>query len=311
MSVLFTFPGQGAQRPGMLHGLADHGETRRTLAEAAAIVDADPLSLDTEAALASSRAVQLCLLIAGVATARALIADAAAPQMVAGLSIGAYPAAVIAGCLDFGDALRLVAKRGQLMEQAYPKGYGMAAIVGLERTQVEALLARVHSPASPAYLANLNADRQMVVAGADVALAYVMQLAIEQGASKAERLAVSVPSHCPLLDAAAREMAHAMSAVRIGRPALIYLSSNTARAIFEPTRIADDLAGNMARQVFWHDTARQAWERGARLAVEMPSGSVLTGLSEAVFAEGLAVSCENNSIDNLATMISRQRASLA
>jgi len=308
MSVLFTFPGQGAQRPGMLHSLPDHPETVRTLAAAAAILGTDPLTLDTAEELASSRAVQLCLLIAGVATARVLIARDAGPQMVAGLSIGAYPAAVIAGCLDFGDALRLVAKRGQLMEQAYPSGYGMAAIVGLDRAQVEALLARVHSQSSPVYLANLNAERQMVVAGATEALSTVMKLAIYQGASKTERLAVGVPSHCPLLDSAAREMALAVSAVTIGRPALTYLSSNTARAIFDPARIADDLAGNMARQVFWPDTARQAWERGARLAVEMPSGAVLTGLTEHVFAEGLAVCCENNSIDNLATMISRQRA---
>jgi malonate decarboxylase epsilon subunit len=293
MSVLFTFPGQGAQRPGMLHGLSDDPETIRTLREAGAILGADPLTLDTADALASSYAVQLCLLISGVATARVLIANDARPHMVAGLSIGAYPAAVIAGSLDYGDALRLVAKRGRLMDQAYPSGYGMAAIIGLDRPQIETLLARIHSHASPVYLANLNAERQMIVAGAAEALCAVMKFAIDQGASKAELLAVSVPSHCPLLDAAARDMAVAFSAVTIRAPSLTYLSSNTAR------------------QVFWHDTARQAWERGARLAVEMPSGAVLTGLTGPVFADGLVVCCENNDVASLVAMISRERAASA
>lgn len=311
MSVLFTFPGQGAQRPGMLHSLPDHPETRRTLDEADVVLDLESMSLDTPEALTSSGAVQLCLLIAGVATARALIARDAGPHLVAGLSIGAYAAAVIAGSLEFADALRLVTKRGQLMECAYPSGYGMAAVVGLDRGQIEALLARVHSPETPVYLANINAERQMVISGADPALACVIALALANGATKVERLAVNVPSHCPLLEAAAGKMAVAVRRVSISPPALIYLSSNTARAIFEATRIADDLAGNMARPVFWCDTARQAWERGARLAVEMPSGTVLTRLSEAIFADGLAICYENSSIDDLEALISRERATPA
>ena len=131
MSVLFTFPGQGAQRPGMLHALPNDAAVAATLAEVAGVLQHDPLLLDTAAALASTRAVQLCLLIAGVAMARSLAAQGALPDMVAGFSIGEYPAAVVAGALDFADAVQLVARRGQLMEESYPSGYGMAAIIGL------------------------------------------------------------------------------------------------------------------------------------------------------------------------------------
>ena len=109
MSVLFTFPGQGAQKPGMLHALPDHPETARTLLEATAALGRDVLALDDAAALRSTVAVQLALLVAGVAFARVLAAEGAAPGMVAGLSIGAWPAAVAAGVLDFADAVRLVA----------------------------------------------------------------------------------------------------------------------------------------------------------------------------------------------------------
>ena len=128
MTVLFTFPGQGAQKPGMLHTLPDHPETARTLAEATAALGRDVLALDDAAALRSTVAVQLVLLVAGVAFARVLAAEGAAPGMVAGLSIGAWPAAVVAGVLDFADAVRLVELRARLMEDAYPSGYGMTAI---------------------------------------------------------------------------------------------------------------------------------------------------------------------------------------
>src|SRR5438552_681989 len=123
------------------------------------------------------------------------------------------------------------------------------------------------------------------------AMQTVMQRAVERGATKVERFAVSVPSHCALFDAAAAQMVEAFLDVRVQRPSLTYLSSNAARALFEPARVADDLANNMARQVHWSETAHLAWERGARLALEMPSGSVLTQLTAPIFTDGLAVSC--------------------
>ncbi|WP_414648956.1 malonate decarboxylase subunit epsilon [Collimonas sp.] len=308
--ILFTFPGQGAQRPGMLRALPDHPAVTRTLDETSDALRDDPLTLDTAKALESTVAVQLCLLIAGVAMARFFVAHNAGPHMVAGLSIGAYPAAVIAGALEYADAVRLVARRGQLMENAYPHGYGMAAIVGLDRAQLEPLIARVHGPAAPVYLANLNANRQLVIAGADQAMRLVMRLALGQGATKAERLAVSVPSHCELFDAAAVEMTAAFSRVPVQRPQLTYLSSSIARALFEPRSISDDLANNMARQVHWFDTARLAWERGARLALEMPSGSILSNLTASVFTDGQALCCDNNRIDTLLALLSREQAQL-
>lgn len=307
MSVLFTFPGQGAQRAGMLHMLPDHSEVSRTLAETADALGADPLQLDTAGAFASSFAVQICLLLAGVAMARVLAAHGARPDMVAGLSIGAYPAAVVAGVLDYPDAVRLVARRGRLMDSRYPDGYGMAAIIGLDYGQLEALIARVHTDATPVYLANLNALRQFVIAGANEALQMVMAKALAQGATKAERLAVTVPSHCELFNDDATAMRDAFRSITTRRPEVTYLSSSAARALFDSARIADDLADNLARQVHWHDTARLAWERGARLAVEMPSGSVLTNLTAPVLIDGQAISCDNTKVETVVALIARQR----
>jgi len=300
MSVLFTFPGQGAQKPGMLHALPDHEAAAHTVAQASAALGRDVLALDTPDALRSTVAVQLALLLAGVATARVLDALGAPPQMVTGLSIGAWPAAVVAGVLDFTDAVRLVELRGRLMEDAYPSGYGMTAIGGLTRQQLEPLVAHVHGPDTPVYLANLNAPRQLVVAGAAAALDAVATLALDRGAHRAERLAVAVPSHCPLLDEQARTLACAAAQVPRRRPRITYVSSSKARALFDGDAIVADLAANMACPVLWADTSRHAWERGARVALEMPSGSVLTRLAQdADFAAGAALCVDGNRLDTL------------
>lgn len=306
MSVLYTFPGQGAQKPGMLHALPDHPEIARTMAETAAVLERDPLELDSAAAQISTVATQLCLLIAGVATARVLAAYGAFPDMVAGLSIGAYPAAVIAGVIGYADAVRLVERRAQLMEQGYPQGYGMWAVSGLDQDQMEAVIARVHSAATPVYLANLNAPRQQVIAGADDALMHAGALALEAGATRSERLAVNVPSHCELLAPQGAAMQEAFDGVTLSRPRAIYISGSRARALFDPVAIRDDLAANMARQVHWFDTARHAWERGARLALEMPSGAVLTGLTAPVFEGGLTLSCDGNRIETVVSQLARK-----
>lgn len=306
MSVLFTFPGQGAQKSGMLHTLPDHPEATRTLEEASQALGRDVSTLDTDAALRSTVAVQLCLLVAGVAMARVLAANGARPAMVAGLSIGAWPAAVVADVLDLADAVRLVALRARLMEEAYPAGYGMTAITGLTARQLEPLLASVHGPASPVYLANLNTERQLVIAGADGAMSAVAALALQHGAQRAERLAVPVPSHCELLAAQSRQLAAATEGLPLRRPSITYISGSTARALFSARAILDDLAANMARPVLWADTVRHAWERGARLTVEMPSGSVLTKLSDPVFAEGRAMCCDGNRLDSVISAVRRE-----
>lgn len=248
-------------------------------------------TLDSADALQHTRAVQLCLLIAGVAWARELQRQGVDPQMVSGLSIGAFPAAVIAGALDFASALRLVALRGDLMEQAYPEGYGLTAIMGLTRPRVEALM-----QGHEVYLANLNAETQFVIAGRDEAMAEVAQLALRAGASKAQRLAVSVPSHCALLDKPAAELAKAFAGASLRRPRCAYLSGSTARVLWDPQRIADDLAMNMARPVHWQEAMVAADERDARLAIEMPPG-VLTCLTRQAGWRGETIALERSGLD--------------
>ncbi len=293
MSSLLVFPGQGAQRAGMLQ----HWPLP-ILDEASAALNEDVLTLDSPESLVSTRAVQLCLLIAGVAGARLLEHT---PDYVAGLSIGAYPAAVIAGSLAFADALKLVSLRGELMQQAYPQGYGMTAIIGLELNVVEDLIAQVHTPQTPVYLANINADNQTVIAGSNEAMKAVANLV--RGTGVAKRLAVSVPSHCALLEKPAEALAEAFAQVPLKIPAITYLSSTRARPIRDVEQLRDDLAFNMCRVVDWRGTVQSAYERGVRLQIELPPGAVLSGLARRVFEQGTVIAFEGARLDTLQALL--------
>lgn len=298
MKILLTFPGQGPQRPGMLQQLPD-GEA--ILAQASDVLGEPAGVLDSVDALKHTRAVQLCLLIAGVAHARDLQAKGLEPDMTCGLSIGAFPAAVVAGALSFDAALRLVALRGELMEQAYPEGYGLTAIVGLTQRELEPLLVE------ESWIANLNAERQLVIAGSEATMQAVAERAMAAGAQKVHRLAVSVPSHCALLAGPASKLADAFGNVTLSRPRYAYLSGSSGRVLWQPAQIADDLAYNMSRTVRWHEAMIAANERDVQLAIEMPPGAVLTGLTRQAFTSGETLSLEQGGSDLALTLAKRLR----
>ncbi|MEN7531331.1 malonate decarboxylase subunit epsilon [Cupriavidus sp. DL-D2] len=289
MPTLLTFPGQGAQRTGMLHALPDHAVVTRTLADASDVLGEDVLRHDDAGHLASTVSVQLCLLVAGVASARALLEDGPPAHGVAGLSIGAYAAAVVAGALSFADAVRLVKLRGTLMAEAYPRGYGMTAILGIDVGQLAPLVASVNTVQTPVFIANYNADTQLVIAGSDDAMARVSELALAAGARTAQRVAIAVPSHCALLDDAAARLQSAFAEVTVKRPTLRYFSASAARELRDPVRITEDLARNMALPVRWHETMLLARAVDMDLAVEMPPGNVLTKLCQPMFPQAVAL----------------------
>ncbi len=297
--TLFTFPGQGAQIPGMLHSLSQTIPCQSWLDRASAVLGENVLELDTPDALKRTRAVQLCILIAGVACADWLIRQNMVPDFVGGLSIGAFPAAVTSGALDFADALKIVSLRGELMENAYPHGYGLSAISGLLEKDVQPLIEAVSVPDNPVYLANYNAADQFVIAGTEDAMMQVLDRAREKGATKTDRLAVAVPSHCPLLSYAAQQLYETIKTIPFKRPAIAYLSGSTGRVLWQPERIADDLAFNMARPLYWANAMTAAYERGVRLAVEMPPGPVLTGLAKRVMTDGEAVSVQQEGLNTI------------
>src|SRR5271170_2621347 len=242
MSIAFLFPGQGSQFPGMLHQLLDHSEVKRTLDEVSSMLHSNVRDIDSEEALESTVSVQIALLTAGVATARALIQEDVEPAVVCGLSVGAFTAAVVADVLSLKDALELVELRAERMTKLYPTGYGLSAIVGLNELQVLKIVHAATSDREPVFAANVNAPRQIVIAGSATGMDRVLDQARSQGATKAERLHVSVPSHCPLLQPVADCLQRRLSSVQLRNPKMTYVGNINARAMRTAELVASDLA---------------------------------------------------------------------
>jgi malonate decarboxylase epsilon subunit len=302
--IAFLFPGQGSQFAGFFHtlgGATPHARIAETIEEASDVLHIDVLNLDHADALSSTVSVQISLLVAGVATVRALHDEGIVPDVAAGLSVGAYGAAVACGAISFDDALKLLHLRAQLMERAYPQGYGMLAVAGLSERELDAAIANAQTQA--AYIANLNAPRQIVVAGADADLDRVRERALKAGARKAERLAVSVPSHCVLLDDAARELTEAANKIAFRAPSISYISNRGARPLRQADAIRIDLATNLRYPVRWHDSTIVLGELGAQVFVEMPPGRTLTQLAEDALPGIAKVAVEQTSITSAAALI--------
>jgi len=295
MSFALLFPGQGAQSAGFLHTLPENAAVRAVFAEASAWLGYDVLSLDSEEALRGTVAVQLGLLVAGCAFARFLAAQDAAPHCAAGMSVGAFAAAVAAGALTLEDALRLVKRRAELMDAAFPGGtHGLAVIEGLRRREVEALLAE-----TALMLANENSLTQFVVAGEKRELEVVRARAMELGAHRAVLLRMSVPSHSEALRPAASALAEFAKDIQMRAPKFAVFSNQSARAITTADALRQDLVENMAAPVLWRDVMGAMQERCVTIFLEAPPGHTLTNLVQANLPDAQAFSAAETRWDVL------------
>ena len=307
MSTMWVYPGQGAQKVNMLHDLPEHPLVRHYLERASVALQRDVLTLDQPEALRSTEAVQLCLYLAGYISSSILLDEQVQPEYVAGLSIGAWTAAAVAGVYSFEQGLQLVSLRGRLMQEAYPSGYGMTAIMNADKSQVTRWVAEVYQQIGKVYLANINAANQIVISGSEQAMQQVVDIAKNQGAT-AKKLNVSVPSHCELLDEQAEQLVQAMEKIPLNSAKFKYLSGTSARLIHASEQIKHDLIFNMCRTIDWESTVQAAWERGVRLQIEVLPGSVLTGLARKVFKEGSVLSFQTTRRDSLIVAMRQESA---
>jgi len=305
MNTAILFPGQGSQRPQMLHELARHSSVEETLSEVSEVLGRDVRAFDTPEALHSPIAVQLAILTAGVATARALQQRGLKPLAVAGLSVGAFSAAVAADSISLSDALRLVQSRAEQMEQMYPTGYGLSAIVGLREAQVAKLVEAENSKEHPVFVGNINAPTQIVIAGSNDGMERVLQKARTHGARKAERLDVPVASHCSLLQPIADSLRSQLQSMSVKDPKPLYLANVTGRAIRSAQGVAKDLADNIAHGVRWHDATTVAHELGCELFLEVPPGHTLSDLARENIPEIQAHTIAPGTFDKLLDLARR------
>ena len=262
-----------------------HASARRAFEEADAALGFSVSKLCFEgpdAELKKTENTQPALLAVSIAAYRVLEEQGIRPSIVAGHSLGEYSALVAANSLDFGDALRLVCKRGQYMQQAVPQNVGaMAALIKLPEGKLEAILAQAaHGQVVTA--ANLNSPDQVVIAGHAAAVERAMQLAKAAGAKHAVPLPVSAPFHCPLMRPAQQRLKPDLDATTFRDLKLPLVNNWEARAINTGEEARQGLYEQIPNPVRWTDTIRELARRGVRRVIEVGAGSVLIGLTRAI-----------------------------
>jgi len=286
-SLAFVFPGQGSQSIGMLAELAAlHPVVREAFAEASEGAGIDLWTLSQrgpEDQLNRTEFTQPALLAAGIAVWRAWQQQGGAqPALLAGHSLGEYTALVAAGALALHDAARLVRLRGQLMQQAAPAGTGaMAAVLGTEDDIVQ-LACEDASVEGIVVPANYNSPGQVVIGGDAAAVDRAIALLAERGVRKAMKLAVSVPSHTPLMRDAATRLGEAMAAMSWQEPNIPVVQNVDAQAHRGVQSIQDALMRQLYLPVQWTGCVQALSASGATHLCECGPGKVLTGLAKRI-----------------------------
>jgi len=284
-SLAFVFPGQGSQSLGMLAELgAQHAIVRDTFAEASAALGYDLWALvqeGPEERLNQTDKTQPAILTVSIALWRLWQSEGGVlPAYVAGHSLGEYSALVAAGSLAFADAVKLVERRGQLMQEAVPAGTGgMAAILGLEDADVLAACAEA-AQGEVVSAVNFNAPGQVVIAGAAKAVERAIEACKARGAKRAVALPVSVPSHCELMRPAAERFAEAVEAVQWQMPQIALVQNVTAQVPADLAALKRDLLAQLYSPVRWVESVQLLAEKGVTDLVECGPGKVLAGLNK-------------------------------
>ena len=281
-TLAFLFPGQGSQEVGMGRALAERSPAAAVVwaeADAALGFALSTLCFEGPAAdLALTANTQPAVLTTSVAAAAALAERGVTPGLAAGHSLGEYSALVVAGALRFAEAVRLVRRRGEFMQEAVPAGAGaMAALLGVELATVEQVCAEA-AQGEVVGVANINSPGQIVIAGHRTAVERAVTAAAARGGKKSVLLPVSAPFHCALMKPAADRLAVELERLAVSDPRVPVIRNVDGGV----TRTADEvrpfLVKQVASPVLWTDCVERLAREGATGFLEVGPGRVLTGL---------------------------------
>lgn len=274
----------------MLADLAGaHPSVRDTFAEASGALGYDLWNVVQNGPaedLNQTQCTQPAMLAAGVAVWRVWRSlDGTLPAMMAGHSLGEYTALVCAGAMAFADAIKLVALRGQYMQEAVPAGQGaMAAVLGLSDEQVIAVCQQAQGN-EVVEAVNFNSPAQVVIAGHTAAVNRAIEAAKAAGAKRAMLLPVSAPSHCKLMRPAAQRLATALANVTITIPGIRVIHNADVASYSDPDKIRDALVRQLYSPVRWVETVQAMAGAGVSAALECGPGKVLAGLNKRIVKE--------------------------
>ncbi len=298
MSIAFIFPGQGSQSVGMLGSFADDNPAYAEIVTATFKQASDVLGFDLwdmtqngpDTELNKTQHTQPAMLAAGYAIWQIWKSKGGAmPAVMAGHSLGEYTALVCSEALDFSDAVDLLYHRGQYMQDSVASGEGaMAAILGLDDEAVikvcEDTAAQYKQEGQNRVISavNFNSPGQVVIAGHSDAVDRAIENANQAGAKKAIKLAVSVPSHCALMESAAEKLAGKLENINIQSPVIPVINNVHVSIENDPQQIKNNLVKQLSQPVRWVETINKMVADGAEQIVECGPGKVLTGLNRRI-----------------------------
>jgi [acyl-carrier-protein] S-malonyltransferase len=295
VKIGFVFPGQGSQKIGMGKAWAEASAAARDVFAAADTAVSESLSElcwgGPEEDLQLTANTQPAILTVSVAIHRAIVDRIPAAAMVAGHSLGEYSALVVAGALSFEDAVRVVRRRGELMQEAVPVGVGaMAAILGLEAEAVTAIADEACAGDEICAVANLNAPVQTVVAGHKAAVERAVELAEGRGARRALLLPVSAPFHSPLMLPARERLEPVLRQTEFSRLQIPVVTNVDAAPVTDGDNAREALIRQVDAPVRWVESVHQMAKSGVTVFVEIGPGAVLSGLVRRIAPQATTVS---------------------
>ena len=275
--IAFIFPGQGAQEPGMGKDFYENSASAREVfdqAESLLGLDMKKLCFEENDELNITEYTQIALLTACMAMERVVREQGVAPQVTAGLSLGEYCAIVSAGGMELSDAMRLVRKRGILMQEAVPAGQGsMAAVLGMDGPSIEKVL----EGREGVWIANYNCPGQIVITGYKTPVEEASKALQEAGAKRVLPLNVSGPFHSPLMQPAGEGLKEIFAGMKMSPLKVPYVTNVTAEYVDDIAQTEELLIRQVSSSVRWQPSVEKMIAAGVDTFVEIGPGRTLNG----------------------------------
>lgn len=273
----FMFPGQGSQCVGMGADFYESCPKAREVYDMASEltgIDLRKLCFEENDHLDQTEFTQIALLTTGIAMEQSVRACGHKPDVTAGLSLGEYNAIVSAGGMEMADAMKVVRRRGILMQEAVPASEGaMAAVLGMEAAKIEEILRGI----SGAYIANYNCPGQIVITGYENAVAEASEKLKEAGAKRVLPLNVSGPFHSPMMESASQGLTEALEGVGFMELKIPYVTNVTGQYVRDIALTRGLLIQQVASSVRWQQSVEAMIDDGVDTFVEIGPGRTLTG----------------------------------
>lgn len=275
--IAFLFPGQGAQKAGMGKDFYENSETSRELFnQLQSMLDFDlkEMCFGELDALNMTEYTQPCMVSVCLVIVQELEKRGIYPDMTAGLSLGEYAAVATAGGMQMLDAIKLVRRRGILMQNTIPAGEGaMAAVLGLDAEKIEEILTRFEH----VWIANYNCPGQIVITGLMEDVQEAGTALKASGAKRVVPLKVSGPFHSPLLKSAGEELLKEMESISFSQLTIPYVANATAKLVTDSTQIKSLFAKGVSSSVRWQQSIELMLENGIDTFIEIGPGKTLAG----------------------------------